>query len=859
MDNNFIKHTLIVVVLLFLSFNANSESICSSNDSIDILYEKYQDFDSSKDYQNSTTCAEFGSKKNDKYLSMELAYYYTIRLPFEKDQDHIYYEKAYQIIKNYAEKGDKYAKDFLHYYYEKGTKTLNVDLTKSFQAIKLGHVTNEKFETYDAGQLAHKYYYGHGTDINYDRSFALLEQIFSIEGFENMIDGELELLAYHYLFGRGVSQNINKGAEIFDYLVKDRNQINVPYQNMKLLFGKNFKNKDNRKPKTLFFKYLENKNYLNFGHKGFEIQEKINELNEKEDIDSMIALSKKVVDKSIKQGRIFYETCYALGMLTSTLPKLKMGKLYDEEILFYAELAYELGCGAVHTKNLAVVWDNQKVKSQDEIHAMLYQNLKQGNIHTISYFADSYNFGRGFKEDFFKAYILYKIQLEFEVRKSALERIQNNIDYFIDDLSQENIKNADKIIDFILHEDFSRIFDIISFDSNSYEGGILSTKVNTLELPKNNNKDSKNLSELQLNKVQSIVKENLEVQEILSNDKNYIQSIENDEPVILISDEIILNGLVATITGEIIDSSNIAAVFIDGTPLPIDKSNRGKVLIEQSFFIGDKNKLVEIIAYDKWGLFTKKVLEITKVIESQKIDYGDYYALVIGNNNYKNLPDLKTAVNDAKKMKEVLLSQYGFTQVDLILDGTRSQILDKLYEYKKKLKFHDNLLIYYAGHGEIDRSIDEGYWQPIDADADNPTNWIDNNTITSYIKGIKAKHVLIIADSCYSGLLVRGNNTLTETYANREIMLQRLSKKKARWVFTSGGSEPVVDGGGGDHSLFASFLLDVLENNKKELTITELYQLVIPKVIANGDQTPEHAPLHKSGHDGGEFIFVSQN
>jgi hypothetical protein len=858
MNNIVIRNAILIGIFLLLSFNANSENLCSEKDSINILTEKYDEFYLAKDYKNSIKCAQYGFNIGDKFLSIELAYSYTYHLSYDEDPDEIYYEKAYQIMKSYAEKGDKYAKSFLYYFYKNGTKALDIDLTQSFQIIKLTHETNNKIDTYDAASLAEKYYYGLGTNINYDRSFALLEQVFSIEGIENMHNTDLELLAYHYILGRGVNQNIQKGADILDYLIGDNYAEYQIHQNLQMLFGKNFKDKENRKVKTLFFNQSEN-NYLEFGHNGFNIQESLIILEKKNDTDGIIKLAKRVVDKSLKQGRIFFETCYALGDLVVAYQNLKMGKLHNEDILFYAELAYEFGCGSVHTTNLAIVYDMQNLKSQDEIHAMLYQNLKLGNIYTISYFADSYNFGRGFKEDFFKAYILYNIQLEYEVRKNSQDRIQNNINILLDDLSRENIKKADKIIDFILHEDFSKIFDIISSDSKSFEGEILSAEINALESIKNNNKDSKNLSELQLNKVQSIVKENLEVQEILSNDKNYIQSIENDEPVILINDEIILNGLVATITGEITDSSNIAAVFIDGTPLPIDKSNKGKVLLEQSFFIGDKNKLVEIIAYDKWGLFTKKVLEITKVVESQKIDYGDYYALIIGNNNYKNLPDLKTAVYDAKKIKEVLLSQYGFTQVDLILDGTRSQILDKLYEYRKKLKFHDNLLIYYAGHGEIDRSIGEGYWQPIDAEADNPTNWIDNNTITSYIKGIKAKHVLIIADSCYSGLLVRGNNTLTETYANREIMLQRLSKKKARWVFTSGGSEPVVDGGGGDHSLFAGFLLDVLENNKKELTITELYQLVIPKVIANGDQTPEHAPLHKSGHDGGEFIFVSQN
>ena len=67
------------------------------------------------------------------------------------------------------------------------------------------------------------------------------------------------------------------------------------------------------------------------------------------------------------------------------------------------------------------------------------------------------------------------------------------------------------------------------------------------------------------------------------------------------------------------------------------------------------------------------------------------------------------------------------------------------------------------------------------------------------------------------GLLTRsGNNVLQNTFENREILLQRLTNKKSRLVFTSGGKEPVQDGGGGNHSIFAKSLINVLEENTKE-------------------------------------------
>ena len=41
----------------------------------------------------------------------------------------------------------------------------------------------------------------------------------------------------------------------------------------------------------------------------------------------------------------------------------------------------------------------------------------------------------------------------------------------------------------------------------------------------------------------------------------------------------------------------------------------------------------------------------------------NYYALVIGNNSYRNLPKLKTAVNDAREVERVLREKYGFKTI----------------------------------------------------------------------------------------------------------------------------------------------------------------------------------------------------
>ncbi len=83
------------------------------------------------------------------------------------------------------------------------------------------------------------------------------------------------------------------------------------------------------------------------------------------------------------------------------------------------------------------------------------------------------------------------------------------------------------------------------------------------------------------------------------------------------------------------------------------------------------------------------------------IEFGRYHALVIGNNDYQNLPKLETAVGDAEAVAQVLKQNYGF-EVRLMRNATRADILRALNKYRADLTDDDNLLVYYAGHGWLD-------------------------------------------------------------------------------------------------------------------------------------------------------------
>jgi len=241
------------------------------------------------------------------------------------------------------------------------------------------------------------------------------------------------------------------------------------------------------------------------------------------------------------------------------------------------------------------------------------------------------------------------------------------------------------------------------------------------------------------------------------------------------------------------------------------------------------------------------------------LNFGRYHALVIGNNAYTDMSPLKTAVNDATAVAELLQTMYGFT-VTLLTNTTRDEIITALDQLRAALTEQDNLLIYYAGHGVLDTSEERGYWLPVNAKQDSRIQWISNTTITDALKAMAAKHILVVADSCYSGTLVRGIDVVRPpSGGERDTYLARIAQKRSRTVLTSGGLEPVSDSGGGkEHSVFAKAFLKALQENHDVLDGQQLFNLVRRPVVLNASQTPEYTDIRYTGHEGGDFLFVRQ-
>ena len=249
------------------------------------------------------------------------------------------------------------------------------------------------------------------------------------------------------------------------------------------------------------------------------------------------------------------------------------------------------------------------------------------------------------------------------------------------------------------------------------------------------------------------------------------------------------------------------------------------------------------------------------VAKAKEMVVGNYYAVIIGIDQYKgNWMPLKNAVNDAKAIETTLKAKYKFDYFRTLYNeqATRKSVIAELEWLAVNAKANDNVFIYYSGHGEYKQDLNKGFWVPVDAMSSTTADYISNNDIQTYLTGIKSKHTLLVSDACFSGDIFRGN-TISVPFEDSEKYYKEVHGLSSRQAMTSGGIEPVMDGGKNGHSVFAYYFLKSLnENESKFFDIGQLYNTIKIPVVNNSDQTPKLSPIKDTGDEGGQFIFIKK-
>lgn len=289
------------------------------------------------------------------------------------------------------------------------------------------------------------------------------------------------------------------------------------------------------------------------------------------------------------------------------------------------------------------------------------------------------------------------------------------------------------------------------------------------------------------------------------------------------------------------------------------------------------------------GVNTIKIHAITDENESLRYDFelyyegdirevigqGKRYALIIANQDYEDgsgIRDLNTPIGDARAVRDVLTRKYGFQTEAIMPDGQKINLFLEnaglrdmalaLGPLAKLAGPRDSVLIFYAGHGDYDSATGAAYWLPTDAVQGIPGTFFDAKTLNDTLQVMEAGNVIVISDSCYSGMLLRSTEEGGQPGIPSDARLQHLQKiseSRSRVVLSSGGNTPVLDGGGSGHSIFARALLGALsEPEETAFSARELHNRVAQSFPTSIDQEPDFRRIYRAGHDGGDFVFLLQ-
>lgn len=145
-----------------------------------------------------------------------------------------------------------------------------------------------------------------------------------------------------------------------------------------------------------------------------------------------------------------------------------------------------------------------------------------------------------------------------------------------------------------------------------------------------------------------------------------------------------------------------------------------------------------------------------------------HWALVIGVGDYINFDDveggdLPGAENDARGMRDLLVTRWGFPEqnVKLLLsrEATREAIQQNITGWlTDNARPGDNVFIFFAGHGsqvwdengDEDDGLDETI-APADVLLDSPANDIIDDEFGEWLDGLPTTNVTVVLDNCNSG------------------------------------------------------------------------------------------------------------
>ncbi len=223
------------------------------------------------------------------------------------------------------------------------------------------------------------------------------------------------------------------------------------------------------------------------------------------------------------------------------------------------------------------------------------------------------------------------------------------------------------------------------------------------------------------------------------------------------------------------------------------------------------------------------------------------FAVIIGNENYRNEIKVKYAKNDALIFKNYAIKTLGIpvSQVHYVTDATFGAMLDEIDWINSVTKVYDGqakVIFYYAGHGMPDQASKSAYLLPVDGTSTRSRTAIKTDELYAKLTEYQSQQVTVFLDACFSGGSRDGSLA-----SGRGVKI--VPKKDAMHgnlvVFSAvSGAQTAHPYTEKQHGLFTYYLLKKLKITKGNVTCKQLSDYIATQVnqksvVFNKEQSPK--------------------
>jgi tetratricopeptide (TPR) repeat protein len=343
---------------------------------------------------------------------------------------------------------------------------------------------------------------------------------------------------------------------------------------------------------------------------------------------------------------------------------------------------------------------------------------------------------------------------------------------------------------------------------------------------------------------------------------NILEPLANSRSISVDDDKVA--GTKQRIRGQAIDPGGIKSVMLNNKRLKVEDNGYFDTVVDVNAGVN----VFTIVATDKNANTASQNLQIvtggkdktnaapegqsnnSSVLSSDPV----YHAVLIAESNYsdKNIPSLPGPLSDMTDIYNLLVSHYGFlpANTDTLVNATKMSIMTAIMQKALALGENDNLLIFYAGHGQMVKNPDnteDGYLVPQDAILNNTITYLSSDELLKTIRYSKAQHILFIADACFAGQLFRG----LPSSSNIPVPVAIAYKDKSRKLLASGNRTVVPD----KSKFIEDLRLALQENHAPYITVEQLIDSFRDQYTNATHLSLQYYPI--VGDDlGGQFVFM---